>query len=122
MCFDSELDLYIPTVPRILSCSFKKINCNIIDYCNHFTLNYFSGPECGDIRDLDMCRDRELVAGNWRCPVCNVVYNKDEIEMRLVEVLQRRSTSYQVKHRSFISIERNNPFLFVHFRKRESLE
>mmetsp|Transcript_45409 Transcript_45409/g.84339 ORF Transcript_45409/g.84339 Transcript_45409/m.84339 type:complete len:699 (-) Transcript_45409:391-2487(-) len=56
---------------------------------------------CNHHRDLDLCRDpsvtMEAVSERWRCQACESVYDKDAIELRLVDMIQRRSTRYQLQ-------------------------
>jgi DNA polymerase epsilon subunit 1 len=56
---------------------------------------------CNASRDLDLCRDpnltRPLKSERWLCGQCHAPYDKDQVELRLVEGLQRRSTRFQLQ-------------------------
>uniref|UniRef100_A0A8W7Q1J1 DNA polymerase epsilon catalytic subunit n=1 Tax=Anopheles coluzzii TaxID=1518534 RepID=A0A8W7Q1J1_ANOCL len=57
---------------------------------------------CNHCRDLDLCKDthRALKDGElpvWLCAQCNVDYDNVEIEMRLLDVVQRKLMSYTLQ-------------------------
>ncbi|XP_052865449.1 DNA polymerase epsilon catalytic subunit 1 [Anopheles cruzii] len=57
---------------------------------------------CNHCRDLDLCKDshRALKDGQqpvWLCAQCNVDYDNVEIEMRLLDVVQRKLMSYTLQ-------------------------
>lgn len=56
----------------------------ICGYCNH-------------CRDLDLCRDPELMNHVWKCTQCQHQYDKTLIEATLVQIVTRRHTNYQVQ-------------------------
>ena len=51
---------------------------------------------CNHARDLDLCRDPSVnqleSRDRFRCVACMSHYDRDNIELRLVEAVQRRST------------------------------
>jgi hypothetical protein len=50
---------------------------------------------CNDCRDLDLCRDPELQAGQrWQCAACAQPYDMAAIEARLVKLLGARIKEY----------------------------
>jgi len=52
---------------------------------------------CNHCRDLDLCRDPELKASDWRCSLCKQPYDRFLIEKQLVDIVNRRSVAYQVQ-------------------------
>ncbi|KAL9693094.1 hypothetical protein quinque_012379 [Culex quinquefasciatus] len=56
---------------------------------------------CNHCRDLDLCKDnhRALKDGSpvWLCAQCNVDYDNVDIEMRLLDVVQRKMMSYTLQ-------------------------
>lgn len=52
---------------------------------------------CNDCRDLDLLRDPNLVNNLWKCPRCDSTYDKDLIEQRLVDIVQKKMLSYQTQ-------------------------
>ncbi|KAJ4458913.1 putative DNA polymerase epsilon catalytic subunit A [Paratrimastix pyriformis] len=52
---------------------------------------------CNMCRDLDLCRDPDLLAKNWACPQCSHPYDTEMIEDTLVEIAQQLSTSAQLQ-------------------------
>ncbi|XP_049530617.1 DNA polymerase epsilon catalytic subunit 1 [Anopheles darlingi] len=71
---------------------------------------------CNHCRDLDLCKDthRALKDGQqpvWLCAQCNVDYDNVEIEMRLLDVVQRKLMSYTLQDQRCIKckqIKREN--------------
>ena len=71
---------------------------------------------CNDCRDLDLCRDEELLAaslevqeqqaagsrrssGTWSCRQCRQAYNMAALEQRLVEALNQHVQAYELQVR-----------------------
>ena len=60
---------------------------------------------CQTIIDLDICRSQqiytdpvnEVAAPVWRCGSCEEALNKDQIERRLLEILNKRMINYQLQ-------------------------
>lgn len=52
---------------------------------------------CNQCRDLDLCRDPDLLRGRWECTVCSQPYDLGVVESTLVEFIQRRAVAYQVQ-------------------------
>ena len=54
---------------------------------------------CGACKDLDLCRDRSGLArgAHWACEHCATPYDHEELEGRLVQIVQRRALSYQLQ-------------------------
>ena len=54
---------------------------------------------CGACKDLDLCRDRSGLAagGGWSCDHCAQPYDDEELEARLVQLVQRRCLAYQLQ-------------------------
>ena len=53
---------------------------------------------CQACRDIDLLRDISVTSNNiedrWKCNECHHAYNKDEIELRLIQEVENLSTSY----------------------------
>uniref|UniRef100_A0A182SCP7 DNA polymerase epsilon catalytic subunit n=1 Tax=Anopheles maculatus TaxID=74869 RepID=A0A182SCP7_9DIPT len=67
-----------------------------------FVLTEVICQACNHCRDLDLCKDthRALKDGDlpvWLCAQCNVDYDNVEIEMRLLDVVQRKLMSYTLQ-------------------------
>merc|ERR1712097_238250 len=60
--------------------------------CVAFALRDVVCECCGDVRDLDLCRDPDLADGEWRCADagCNNRYDLQWIEMKLCEEVNSR--------------------------------
>ncbi|CAI7888252.1 unnamed protein product [Closterium sp. NIES-54] len=69
------------------------------DPCRSFVLPGVICSYCNDCRDLDLCRDQLLQAGEWRCavPHCQHPYDLLWIENALLEVMRHRVRSYQLQ-------------------------
>lgn len=52
---------------------------------------------CNFNKDLDLCRDPDLLNHNWSCSSCSQPYNRAQIESTLVEIAQTRTTRYQLQ-------------------------
>lgn len=68
------------------------------DPCRSFTLPDVICSHCNYCRDLDLCRDPLLIhnrSDEWPCPQCHNAYDKDSIEMKLVQIVEGRSAAYQ---------------------------
>jgi len=61
--------------------------------------------ECTQSSDLDLCRDTNLndqadegaVQDRWLCQACGSALNVDDIEKRLVSLLNKKAVSYQMQ-------------------------
>ncbi|GBF92637.1 hypothetical protein Rsub_05251 [Raphidocelis subcapitata] len=63
--------------------------------CMSFRLPDVICGYCNDCRDLDLCRDPELQAGQrWACAACAQPYDMPAIEARLVKLLGARVREY----------------------------
>jgi len=85
-------------------CESLKLSQLICEYCNY-------------CRDIDLCRDLDLLIGNesshgksseirktssktriaWRCPECKEEYDRISIEQRLLDMLRKLVTAYQLQ-------------------------
>ncbi|XP_004343753.2 DNA polymerase epsilon catalytic subunit [Capsaspora owczarzaki ATCC 30864] len=68
--------------------------------CRSFTLCEVFCEACNSCRDLDLCRNPELLAANggaWHCVDCNAEYNRDSIESQLTSIVQRFSVTFQLQ-------------------------
>ncbi|XP_048444807.1 DNA polymerase epsilon catalytic subunit A isoform X2 [Pyrus x bretschneideri] len=64
-----------------------------------FTLPNVICSYCNDCRDLDLCRDSALLAGEWRCcvPQCGQLYDKEVMENGLLQIVRQRERLYQLQ-------------------------
>uniref|UniRef100_A0A3Q3AUJ4 DNA polymerase epsilon catalytic subunit n=1 Tax=Kryptolebias marmoratus TaxID=37003 RepID=A0A3Q3AUJ4_KRYMA len=72
------------------------------DPCNSYILPEVICHHCNFCRDLDLCKDPSMaqdgsVLPQWFCSSCQVQYEKDSIEMALVEALQKKLMSYTLQ-------------------------
>ncbi|XP_037953438.1 DNA polymerase epsilon catalytic subunit 1 [Teleopsis dalmanni] len=53
---------------------------------------------CNQCRDLDLCKDKHRAIKNgipvWLCAQCLIAYDNEDIEIRIIDVLQRKVMSY----------------------------
>ena len=54
---------------------------------------------CNFCRDIDLCREYDMHedAGLLICPACNSTYNKEVIELILVDIINKRNLKYQLQ-------------------------
>ncbi|KAM0786880.1 hypothetical protein ACM66B_002305 [Microbotryomycetes sp. NB124-2] len=54
---------------------------------------------CNAVRDLDLCRDANLLVKGavWTCDRCNAEHDKTAIEAAIIDTIQRRCVSYQLQ-------------------------
>ena len=57
--------------------------CVVVSYCN-------------DCRDLDLCRDRALMAQEWRCQ-CGQPYDREVMENGLLQIVRQRERLYHLQ-------------------------
>lgn len=65
--------------------------------CVSFALRDVVCECCGDVRDLDLCRDPDLADGEWRCAECENRYDLQWIEMKLCEEVNARVRKAQTQ-------------------------
>jgi len=73
--------------------------------CVSYTLQDVICTACSDCRDLDLCRDPDLAAGQWMCtarldehgPPCGQPYDKQWIEGALLTEINERVRKYQLQ-------------------------
>jgi DNA polymerase epsilon subunit 1 len=105
VCKVLSLDKSLDTPTRLLRESLMKIvgvksfapEATFVNPCLTFVLPDVICSYCNQCRDLDLCRDPELVFHHWRCTVCAQPYDLGVIEWMLVEYVQRRAVAYQVQ-------------------------
>ncbi|XP_037918811.1 DNA polymerase epsilon catalytic subunit 1 [Hermetia illucens] len=72
-----------------------------VDPMNSYILNEVICKACNHCRDLDLCRDKHRASKNgqpvWLCAQCYVNYDNEEIEMRIIDVVQRKMMSYTLQ-------------------------
>ncbi|XP_068152320.1 DNA polymerase epsilon catalytic subunit 1 [Drosophila tropicalis] len=68
------------------------------DPCDSYIINEVICKACNHCRDLDLCKDKHRAMKDgipvWLCAQCYVAYDNEEIEMRMIDVLQRKLMSY----------------------------
>ncbi|XP_033149828.1 DNA polymerase epsilon catalytic subunit A [Drosophila busckii] len=68
------------------------------DPCDTYIINEVICKACNHCRDLDLCKDKQRAMKDgipvWLCAQCFVAYDNEEIEMRMLDVLQRKMMSY----------------------------
>lgn len=52
---------------------------------------------CSYVRDIDILRDEQILSGDWIVNFVNILLDKNGIEKRLVDILQRKSLAYQLQ-------------------------
>ncbi|KAL6577446.1 DNA polymerase epsilon catalytic subunit A [Orobanche minor] len=54
---------------------------------------------CNDCRDLDLCRDRSLIAQQWHCavPQCGQPYDRQVMENSLIQIVRQRERHYHLQ-------------------------
>ncbi|KAM7522501.1 hypothetical protein LguiA_012403 [Lonicera macranthoides] len=72
------------------------------EFQNHsvqFTLPNVICSYCNDCRDLDLCRDRALLAQEWRCavPQCGQPYDREVMENALLQIVRQRERLYHIQ-------------------------
>ncbi|XP_021832845.1 DNA polymerase epsilon catalytic subunit A-like isoform X1 [Prunus avium] len=69
------------------------------DPCAFFTLPNVICSYCNDCRDLDVCRDSALLAGEWRCvvPQCGQPYDREVMENALLQIVRQRERLYHLQ-------------------------
>ncbi|XP_072929758.1 DNA polymerase epsilon catalytic subunit 1 isoform X2 [Epargyreus clarus] len=67
------------------SCTLCELICRVCNHC----------------RDLDLCRDPHRTVLNdvpvCLCPTCNTAYDNQELEWRLIEIMNRRAMTYTLQ-------------------------
>lgn len=71
------------------------------DACNSCVLSEVICKVCNHCRDLDLCRDANTAVQHdvpvCMCPTCGTPYENQELEWRLVEIMNRRTMSYMLQ-------------------------
>ncbi|KAA8544223.1 hypothetical protein F0562_022235 [Nyssa sinensis] len=69
------------------------------DHCLSFTLPNVICSYCNDCRDIDLCRDRALLAQEWRCavPQCGQPYDREVMENSLLQIVRQRERLYHLQ-------------------------
>ncbi|XP_055381319.1 DNA polymerase epsilon catalytic subunit 1 isoform X2 [Condylostylus longicornis] len=71
------------------------------DPCDTYVLNEVICKACNHCRDLDLCKDKHRAMKDkvpvWLCAQCFVCYDNEEIEMRIIDVFQRKIMSYTLQ-------------------------
>ncbi|KAL8542730.1 hypothetical protein ACS0TY_003567 [Phlomoides rotata] len=54
---------------------------------------------CNECRDLDLCGDRALSSGEWRCavPQCGQPYDREVMENALLQIVRQRERLYHLQ-------------------------
>ncbi|XP_030369181.1 DNA polymerase epsilon catalytic subunit A [Scaptodrosophila lebanonensis] len=68
------------------------------DPSDSYIINEVICKACNHCRDLDLCKDKHRAMKDgipvWLCAQCYVAYDNEEIEMRMIDVVQRKMMSY----------------------------
>ncbi|KAG0164792.1 DNA polymerase epsilon catalytic subunit [Apophysomyces sp. BC1034] len=77
-------------------------NAQFQNPCEYFKLNEVICSYCNGSSDLDFCRDQRLMPVDdkvrpWQCSGCGAEYNKQLIEERMIEQVQRWLSAYQLQ-------------------------
>ncbi|PSR89873.1 DNA polymerase epsilon catalytic subunit A like [Actinidia chinensis var. chinensis] len=69
------------------------------EHCLSFTLPNVICSYCNDCRDLDLSRDRALLAQEWRCAVlqCGQPYDREVMENALLQIVRQRERLYHLQ-------------------------
>eukprot|EP01111_Echinosteliopsis_oligospora_P019288 TRINITY_DN9263_c0_g1_i1.p1 TRINITY_DN9263_c0_g1~~TRINITY_DN9263_c0_g1_i1.p1 ORF type:complete len:245 (+),score=36.77 TRINITY_DN9263_c0_g1_i1:68-736(+) len=67
------------------------------DPCLSYILPDVTCEFCCISRDMDLLRDSDLMKTQWTCHSCGNPYNKNIIESNLVDIVQKKSLSYQLQ-------------------------
>jgi len=62
-----------------------------------FVLSDVSCTFCNLTRDLDLCRDPDIVSRNWCCSQCHNLYDVEMIENQLVERANQLAIAYELQ-------------------------
>ncbi|CAI9105576.1 OLC1v1004524C1 [Oldenlandia corymbosa var. corymbosa] len=64
-----------------------------------FTLPNVICSYCNDCRDLDLCRDRNLLSQEWLCavPQCGQPYDRELMENSLLQIVRQRERLYHLQ-------------------------
>lgn len=69
--------------------------------CLSFRLPWVICHFCNDDRTLDLCRDADLIASSdqhdWRCARCDTLYDRTDIELRLIALVQQQVAQHAVQ-------------------------
>lgn len=70
-----------------------------VNPCRTYVLPDVMCGFCGNCKDLDLCRDRSGLApgAGWACERCEQPFDHEELEARLVQIVQRRCLAYQLQ-------------------------
>lgn len=111
ICALLELDKTIIDQVRILRRNLLNLigvgefspEATFVNPCETFRLRQVICDYCNFCRDLDLCRDRDLMPSAqgepapWLCPGCSTEYDKLALEQMLVDIVQRRLLAYQLQ-------------------------
>ncbi|XP_015586460.1 DNA polymerase epsilon catalytic subunit A [Cephus cinctus] len=71
------------------------------DPCISFILPEVICKACNHTRDIDLCKDTyrgtEENKEVWKCPLCEMSYDNDEIEFSLLDIMNRKSMAYMLQ-------------------------
>lgn len=69
--------------------------------CLPFRLPWVICHFCNDDRTLDLCRDPDLISARedrqWACTRCNTLYDRTNIELRLITLVQQQVAQHAVQ-------------------------
>ncbi|XP_033227375.1 DNA polymerase epsilon catalytic subunit A isoform X2 [Belonocnema kinseyi] len=83
---------------RLVNVSMYSDEAEWKDPCVSYTLPEVICQGCNHTRDIDLSRDNYRAFENdrqvWKCPICEMSYDNDEIEMALIDILNRKTMGY----------------------------
>ncbi|KAF7989243.1 hypothetical protein HCN44_007840 [Aphidius gifuensis] len=83
---------------RIINIGCFSSTCEWKDPCISFIIPEVICKACNHTRDVDLCKDiNQTIIGGihiWFCPGCETSYDNNEIEMLLIDMLNRKSMAY----------------------------
>mmetsp|Transcript_13585 Transcript_13585/g.18994 ORF Transcript_13585/g.18994 Transcript_13585/m.18994 type:complete len:851 (+) Transcript_13585:39-2591(+) len=75
-----------------------------VNPCASFILPDVFCVECNDCRDINLCNlpsleydDSSSLKKHWECQDCGTPYNNEEIERRLIDIVNRKTIRYQLQ-------------------------
>ena len=68
-----------------------------INPCLSYVLHDVMCTFCSSTRDMDLLRDPDMMGDDWLCNHCKKQYHKPSIESTLVEILQKKTLSFQMQ-------------------------
>nr|XP_031835870.1 DNA polymerase epsilon catalytic subunit 1 [Nomia melanderi]XP_031835871.1 DNA polymerase epsilon catalytic subunit 1 [Nomia melanderi]XP_031835872.1 DNA polymerase epsilon catalytic subunit 1 [Nomia melanderi] len=105
LSLDKEIDNEVYTLQtnmlRLIKVSSFSDAVEWKDPCISLILPEIICKACNHTRDIDLCKDTYCVMENnrylWKCPLCKMSYDNEEIEFLLTDILNRKSMAYMLQ-------------------------